>query len=84
MTGIFVRIERDGHVADLEIDELTDDELARFVATLSPERARSWVKSLAAWIRDQVRDPEAPPRSDDDHALQAWDDWNASQLEYDE
>jgi hypothetical protein len=59
MTGAFVRIERDGRWQDVEIDQLTDPELERFLAAQDAHQLRRWPRLLARWIRDRVQ--EAPP-----------------------
>jgi hypothetical protein len=58
MTGIYVRVERNGRSLDLELDELTDEELMHF-GRRQLERGLDgwpWVQALAVWIRDNVRD----------------------------
>lgn len=54
MTGFFVRICRAGKWQPVDVAEMTDDELDVFFDTFDVERARSWAKSLAKWIRDHV------------------------------
>jgi hypothetical protein len=58
MTGSYVRVQRDGHWQNVEIDQLTDAELDAFAAT-QPERGWAWAKFLSRWIREHVT--EAPP-----------------------
>ena len=55
MTGAFIRIERDGKWSNVEIDQLTDEELIE-VAEARPEHGWKWAKFLAAWIRDHVKE----------------------------
>jgi hypothetical protein len=57
MTGLFIRIYRDDSWQDLEIDELTDDELEGLRGR-SPFEGWPWAIALAKWIRDNVN-PEA-------------------------
>ena len=53
MTGLYVRIMRDGHAQNLEIEELTDDELRDF---FSKQPCENWAVTLAGWIRDNVEE----------------------------
>ena len=55
MTGFFVRVCRDGKWQALDITEMTDAELDEFFATVERMRAVAWAKSLAKWIRDNVK-----------------------------
>ncbi len=55
MTGFFVRVCRDGKWQALDIAEMTDAELDEFFATVERMRAIAWAKSLAKWIRDNVK-----------------------------
>lgn len=57
MTGFFVRICRDGKWQPVDVAEMTDDELEKFLnpAELSGERLAAWAKALAKWIRDNVK-----------------------------
>ena len=62
MTGAFVRIERDGRWQDVEIDQLTDPELERFLAAQDVHPLRRWTRRLARRIRDRVQEaPASPP-----------------------
>ena len=54
MTGTYVRIERDGKWRNIEIEQLTDDELESF-AKEHPESGWKWAKFLVKWIRDNVQ-----------------------------
>jgi hypothetical protein len=54
MTGSFVRIRRGDAWANVEIDQLTDEELDRFFKK-NPADAERWAKLLAAWIRDNCK-----------------------------
>lgn len=58
MTGFFLRVQRDGRWQNLDIAELTDEELH----TTFDERpdCAKWVVALAGWIRDPVG-PEPVP-----------------------
>jgi hypothetical protein len=63
MTGFTTRIQRDGRWTNLDLDELTDDELFRWSQTMlarAPTGGWSWAVSLAAWIRDHVREADRP------------------------
>lgn len=55
MTGIYVRIERDGRWLNLEVEQLTNAELTVFFASMDAPRLRSWARTLAGWIRDNVK-----------------------------
>ena len=54
MTGAFVRIMRDGKAVNLDIVELTDDELEAFFGACDVHICRNWAVCLAAWIRNNV------------------------------
>lgn len=52
VTGIYVRIQRDGRYQSLDVATLTDSELeALFV---DPDVCRKFAIGLAAWIRDHI------------------------------
>jgi hypothetical protein len=59
MTVAFVRLQRDGRWQDVDIDQLTDPELERFLAAQDAPSLRRWTRLLARWSRDRVQ--EAPP-----------------------
>jgi hypothetical protein len=59
MTGAFVRVARASRWQNVDIDQLTDPELERFLATQDAHQRRRWTRRLARWIRDRVQ--EAPP-----------------------
>jgi hypothetical protein len=61
MTGIYVRVHRDGSWHNLEIDQLTDAELEAFAAAQPVARGWPWAVELARWIRDHV---QALPQED--------------------
>lgn len=54
MTNIPVRVMRDGAFKVVDVDELTDSELAHFFAHKDAKEARRWAIVLAAWIRDNI------------------------------
>jgi hypothetical protein len=58
MTGYYVRVRRDDRWQNLEIDELSDDELASL--HMPPALGREFALALARWIRDNVRDLPLP------------------------
>ena len=60
MTGIFVRVQRDGKWQNLELESLTDEELDKFISTQGADGGWSWVKVLVKWIRDNVKEQECP------------------------
>ena len=53
MTGAYLRIKRDGKWGNVEVDQLTDEELEN-LAEQQPERGWTWARFLAKWIRDNV------------------------------
>ena len=55
ITGAFVRIQRNGKLQDIDIAQLTDKELDTFLLDMPALTARSWVKCLAVWVRDNVK-----------------------------
>lgn len=54
VTGIYLRIQRDGRWENLDIAELTDEELRAFFGTLSDADHVKWHVGLVKWIRDNV------------------------------
>ena len=58
MTGAYVRVQRNGEWQNLEIDELTDQELTTFLKEQTPDRVIVWAVFLAGWIRDNVKEGE--------------------------
>lgn len=54
MTGIYVRIQRDGRLEDREIDELSDQELVQLARDQPLEAGWRWAILLAGWIRDTL------------------------------
>lgn len=65
MTGYYVRVQADdGTFVSKDVAELTDSELDRFVASQAENaaaRAWQWVKALAKWIRDNVKESPGEP-----------------------
>ena len=55
ITGAFVRIERDGKWQNIEINQLTDDELKSF-SKKYPDAGWRWAIFLAKWVRDNVKE----------------------------
>ena len=53
MTGAYVRIKRNGKWESVEIDQMTNKELADFEYN-NPDDGWRWAKFLARWIRDNV------------------------------
>ena len=57
MTGYYVRVQRDdGSFANVDIAEMTDTELVRFIEEKrrSGDSGWDWVRALSRWIRDNV------------------------------
>jgi hypothetical protein len=50
-TGAFVRIQRDGKWVNLDIVDLTEDEIKRAITV---DRAILWVIFLVKWIQEHV------------------------------
>lgn len=55
MTGVVVRIMRDGRPQNLDVDEMTEAELRIFLETKSAVWVLNLAVILAGWIRDNVR-----------------------------
>jgi len=51
MTGAYVRIKRGEGWCNIEIDQLTDEELDQF---LTKENSKKWATFLAKFLRDNV------------------------------
>lgn len=58
MTGAYVRIKRGNHWENIEIDQLTDDELDTLAREQPVERGWVWAAFLARWIRDNIKEQE--------------------------
>jgi hypothetical protein len=61
MTGMYLRIRRNGEVQPVEIDRMDDDELDRWAKKArveDPAKGYDWAFALAKWIRENVREPE--------------------------
>lgn len=55
MTGAYIRVLRNGHWENIEIDQMTDDELDKFASEF-PERGWMWAKFLARFIRNNFKE----------------------------
>lgn len=58
MTGVVIRIMRDGKPQNLDVDEMTEHELRTFLDTKSHVWVLNLAVILAGWIRDNVREQE--------------------------
>jgi hypothetical protein len=56
MTGFFVRVERDAQWETVEIDQLGEEELRRFLAGRTEAELVRWIVGLVGWIRDHVEE----------------------------
>jgi hypothetical protein len=56
MTGMFLRVKRDGARVNVEIDRMTDDELDELADRAGGRGGWMWAKALAQWIRDNVNE----------------------------
>jgi len=54
MTGAFIRIKRNNEWDNIEIDQMTDEELDQLEKDQGIDRGWLWAKFLAKWIRDNV------------------------------
>ncbi len=54
MTGIYVRAQRDRKWQNVEVEELTDEELREFFAGRKEAELTRWCCVLAGWIRDNA------------------------------
>jgi hypothetical protein len=60
MTGYYLRLlASNGKVRVVEIERLTDQELANWVLSMDGQHAKRWVLSLVRWIRQNVREEPA-------------------------
>jgi hypothetical protein len=50
-TGAYLRIQRAGKWVNVDIVEMTEDEI---LAVFSPDRAAKWIVFLVKWIREHV------------------------------
>ena len=57
MTGIYVRVKRDGKFENIEFELLTDKEMEEFVAMKREQKQDgwSWAISLAKFLRDNIK-----------------------------
>lgn len=58
ITGIYVRVQRDGTWQNLDIATLTDDELEAFFWRCDLDRARTWCIGLCKWMREHLLNPD--------------------------
>jgi hypothetical protein len=59
MTGIFVRVERQGHWENVELDQCSEAEIRQVLEARTGEELVRWIVTLVGWIRDNVQ-AEAP------------------------
>jgi hypothetical protein len=52
MTGIYVRIERDGRWQSVEFEDLTEAEMGAFIRERPASDGWAWAIRLAGWIRE--------------------------------
>lgn len=55
MTGFYLRVKRNGEYVNLDIAEMTDQELQDFAMSQPVNRGWTWAIALAQWIRDNVK-----------------------------
>ncbi len=55
MTGAYLRMKRNGKWENIEIDQLTNEELDD-LEKQQPTRGWIWAKFLAMWIRDTIKE----------------------------
>lgn len=57
MTGAFIRLQREGRYVNVDVAEMTDEELKAYFLDGDLEKVKlaSWCKFLASWVRDHVR-----------------------------
>ena len=65
MTGAYVRVKRGSGWEEVEFDQLTDEELEAFQERCRDTECEAgegwkWAKFLSRWIRDNVREGDAP------------------------
>jgi hypothetical protein len=60
MTGIFVRVEREGHGETVELDQCSEAELRQMLEGRTGEELVRWIVVLVAWIRDNVQEEGVP------------------------
>lgn len=59
MTGYSVRIKRGEKWGPVDVDQMTDQELAEFFTAKDkddPAASRKWAIALAKWIRENVKE----------------------------
>ncbi len=54
MTGVVIRIMRDGKPQNVDFDQMTEKEMRDFLATKRPEWILNLAVILGGWIRDNV------------------------------
>lgn len=66
MTGMSVRVQRDGRWVSVEVERLTDAELDAWVRRereANPFDGWAWTRALVKWVRDHVREGDiCPPK----------------------
>ena len=53
-TGIYLRIKRKEGWVNVDVAEMTDEEIENFVDNMSVETAKKWVRGLFRFIREQA------------------------------
>jgi hypothetical protein len=59
MTGIFVRVERQGDWESIELEQCTAEEIRQTLQGRPRLELVEWIVGVAGWIRDHVQ--EGPP-----------------------
>jgi hypothetical protein len=60
MTGIFVRVEREGHGTTAPLEQCSEAELRQLLEGRTGEELVRWIVVLVAWIRDNVQEEGVP------------------------
>ena len=56
MTGIFVRVAREGHWENRELEQCTAEEIRQTLQGRDRLELVEWIVGLAGWIRDHVQE----------------------------
>lgn len=55
MTGYFIPVMRDGSHQSVEVDQLTEQEMANWVMRMEDGEAEKWLIEILRWIKQNVK-----------------------------
>ena len=61
MTGLFIRVLRNGKWQNIEFEHLTDAEMDNHILRQPVDMGWAYAKALAKWIKENVKEQEPEP-----------------------